>query len=734
MIGLWLNDVRRDGRLAGEHPGTVQRWGYRFGQSLLLRQYIKTTAVVMPDKNKNPVSTTKPKLRPRSIRWWISRFGNVGIFLLAGVLLIALLGVAQRTGWIKGGSLSEGPASEGESQETYTCPMHPQIRQPGPGRCPICGMELVPATSSGADLDELAVTIEPAQRRLANIETAEATKEPVTTTIRTIGAIEIDESRQATIASYIDGRVERLFADYTGVVVDKGDHLAVVYSPQLYSAQVEYIEAKQTLSQTSETVLASVREAQNKLVAHSRQRLVELGMTEEQLAELDSSGEAKSRMTIYAPIGGTVIEKPAEEGMYISAGEPIYRIANLSTVWLILDLYPEDASRIRFGQLVEAKLTSLPDKTLTGRVAFIDPRVDKSSRTVGVRVEFTNEDGELRPGDYAQAVIEIPIGPQGQVYDAELAGKWISPMHPQIIRDAPGDCPICGMQLVPTSRYGYADEPVEQEESITVPRSALLMAGEHSVVYVETEPGRFELRNVKTGPILMDKAVILDGLEPGEEVATSGNFLIDSQMQLAGKPSLIDPVRAVSKFRNTPLEFEEIRVTRVEGATGRRIEDLYRAYFEIQRALAADKPPPEAPVLAMERLTDQLLAADQLPEGVGRQLKAIKDNVPHLHHLSLEQARLKFKPISHAVVTLATKVRGAQAEQPFKHFFCPMVKQGEGDWLQSEEMLSNPYYGSEMLRCGELIRTISPDAEMEMPSEEQGHDHAHADEQHQGGR
>ncbi|MCA9263490.1 MAG: efflux RND transporter periplasmic adaptor subunit [Planctomycetales bacterium] len=658
-----------------------------------------------------PGLSADAKPTPKSLRWWLARGGNAGLMIGAGLLLIVLLGVAQRTGWIRQGLTSETRLSKESPAATYTCPMHPQIRQTGPGRCPICGMPLVSATAAGTDLDALAVTIEPAQRRLANIQTAEVTQHPVTTTIRTIGAIEIDESRQATIASYIDGRVERLFADYTGVVVDQSDHLAVVYSPQLYSAQVEYLEAKQTLAKTSGSTLASVRAAQAKLAANSRQRLVELGMSAEQLAELDSSGQAKSRLTIYAPVGGTVIEKLAEEGKYISAGEPIYRIANLSTVWLMLELYPEDASRIRFGQLVEAEMTSLPGRVLSGRVAFIDPRVDKANRTVGVRVEFKNDSGELRPGVYAQTTIAIPIGPRGQVYDAELAGKWISPMHPQVIRDEPGDCPICGMQLVPTSRYGYSSQPIEREPSITVPRSALLLAGEHSVVYVETAPGRFEIRNVTLGPILADEAVILEGLKASEIVATSGNFLIDSQMQLAGKPSLIDPTRAraTPKFRNQPLEFDAIQVARMEGITGTRIEELYRAYFEIQRALAADTVPPEQPVADLERLTRGLLAANQLPAGVDEQLQTIGENTPHLHHLSLDEARIRFKSISHAVVTLATKVRGTQAEQPFNHFFCPMVKQGEGDWLQADDLLSNPYWGSQMLRCGDLVRTIPPD-------------------------
>ena len=678
-------------------------------------------------QNASPHATSeKPHPQARSIRWWVARLGNVGLSFGAGVLLIVLLGVGQRIGWIRSGSLNMAVPSNSSANEIFTCPMHPQIRQPYLGRCPICGMALVPATSSGADLDQLAVRIEPAQRRLAHIMTAEVTEHPVSTTIRTIGAIQIDESRQSTIASYIDGRVERLFADYTGVEVEKGDHLAVVYSPQLYSAQVEYVESKRTLEKSSGAGLASVREAQTKLVANSRQRLVELGMTEEQLTELETSNDPKSRLTVFSPIGGTVIEKLAEEGKYITAGEPIYRIANLSTVWLMLELYPEDASRIRFGQVVQAELTSMPGQTLIGRVAFIDPRVDPSNRTVGVRVEFKNDKGELRPGDYAQASIEVPIGPQGEVYDEQLAGKWISPMHPQVIRDEPGDCPICGMKLVPTTRYGYVDQPVAQPSSVVVPRSAVLMAGEHSVVYVETEPGRFELRSVTLGPILKNEAIILQGLKPDEMVATSGNFLIDSQMQLAGKPSLIDPTRFIAKAksenRNTPLHFDAINVVRIEGIAGEHLEQFYQAYFGIQKPLSQDQKPTEAAVTALSQLAGELALNQSLGENVRKQLATIKENSAHLHHLSIEDARKKFKSISHTVVTLATEVRGQGADSAFNHFFCPMVKQGEGDWLQVDDQVSNPYLGMEMLRCGEFVRTIPPDAHSKEPLPEHTHE------------
>ncbi|MEC8241806.1 MAG: efflux RND transporter periplasmic adaptor subunit, partial [Planctomycetota bacterium] len=647
----------------------------------------------MNESTPEPVSPTLHEI----LRWGLGRLVNLGLFVGAGVLLIVLLGIAQRVGWLKTAGETQSSSSVGSAEAVHTCPMHPQIRQPGLGDCPICGMPLVPATAGGADLDEFAVSIEPAQRRLANIKTVTVTEQPVSRQLQTIGSIEIDESRQATISSYIDGRLEKIYADYTGVEVQEGDHLAVVYSPQLYSAQIEYLEAKKTLESFSDSALASIREAQEKLADNSRQRLLELGMTADQLRELDTTEAAKSRLTIYAPMGGTVIEKLAEEGKYIEAGEPIYRIADLSMVWLMLELFPEDASRIRFGQQVQARLSSNPNEVLTGRVAFIAPNVDPSSRTVGVRVEFTNDQRKLRPGDYAEATITIPIGPEGEIYDKDLAGKWISPMHPQIIRDQPGPCPVCGMQLVPTTRYGFAATPVDQPVSVTIPRSALLLAGQNSVAYVETEAGRFELRVVKIGPFLKDNVVILEGIEPGEQVATSGNFLIDSQMQLAGKPSLIDPTRYVRKFRNVPLEFDSIDISVIGGKSGEQLEELYSRYFEIRTAFAADKKPVEESSLSLHELSTQLTSSEDVTDQAKEQLSIVTENAEHLHHLPLEEARMQFKPISHAILELATQIRGEGNERVFRHFFCPMVKEGEGDWLQFEERISNPYYGSQML-------------------------------------
>jgi Cu(I)/Ag(I) efflux system membrane fusion protein len=402
----------------------------------------------------------------------------------------------------------------------------------------------------------------------------------------------------------------------------------------------------------------------------------------------------------------------------VKAGDPIYRIADLSTVWLMLKLFPEDATRIRFGQRVEAVVQSLPDEPIVGRVAFIDPTVDASTRTVGVRVELLNENRRLRPGDYATARIGLPIGPQGEVFDADLAGKWISPMHPQIIRNDAGQCPICGMDLVPTSQYGFSDNPVPQPQSVYVPRPAVLLAGANSVVYVETEPGVFEIRPITVGPILRDKIVILQGLKPGELVATAGNFLIDSQMQLAGKPSLIDPTRAIARSsgRKGPMALERIAVKAVGGEPGQALEALYSAYFKVQQALAADNQPAADDTQALHDAAAELADSPALPEHAGPLANEIATQSKHLHHLDLAEARKVFKPISEAVLKLAAQARGAGAQLEFTHYYCPMVPEGGGDWLQAGGDLLNPYFGSQMLHCGEKVELLPTEGEARPPA------------------
>ena len=440
-----------------------------------------------------PADNAAPRAarRKETRRWWIKLFVQPALLLACGAILIVGLGVAQRSGFISsGGGGGHSHQAASDSNTRYICPMMCTPPRAEPGRCPVCGMELVPVASGGS-ADSRSIHIDPATRRVANIHTAAVTSMPMTRTIRAIGELNYDEGKLKTISAYVDGRLDKLYADYTGVVVKKDDPLALLYSPRLYSSQVELLLAKRSQQAGRASTLASIVQANDDLYDSAKERLILLGMTETQVEQLEETGEANSRIPLSAPIGGTVIEKLAVEGQYVKEGDAIYKLADLSTVWLMLRLFPEDAVAIRDGQKVDAEVQSLPGRKFTGRVAFIDPNVDPNTRTVGMRVVIPNDDGLLRVGDYAKATIDVPLS--------------------------------------------------DSQATLAVPRDAVLMAGNNSVVYVETVPGRFEIRRVVLGPSIGDQMVIRSGVSHGERVATRGNFLIDSQMQLAGNPSLIDP-------------------------------------------------------------------------------------------------------------------------------------------------------------------------------------------------
>ena len=432
-----------------------------------------------------------------------------------------------------------------EKKAVYTCPMHPNIKSHEPGTCPICGMDLVLLESSdaaGSGGDEESIMISKASRRLAGIETEKVSSQAVSQSIKAVGSISFDEGRVSTISAYVDGRIEKLYADYTGVSVKKGEHLAEFYSPNLYSAQVEFLQAGEALWSMKEAS-STVKRTQRQLLKGAETKLKELGMTDSQIRRLKKSRKARSRLTLNSTVTGTVIEKNTVEGSYVKTGQVIYKVADLSTVWLLLDLFPEETTYLKFGLKVTARVRSVPDHDFIGRVSFIDPVISNKTRTVRVRVEIPNPDGLLKPGDYADAQIEVPLGTRGnrsKTFDPALAGKYISPMHPQIISDKAGKCPICGMDMVPASEFGYTDDQNEMEKVIAVPRDAVLTVGKKSVLFVETKENFFSLRQVTTGHVTADnKIVILEGLKDGETIATSGVFLIDSQMQLSGKTSLM---------------------------------------------------------------------------------------------------------------------------------------------------------------------------------------------------
>lgn len=464
------------------------------------------------------------------------------------------------------------------AEQVYTCSMHPQVRLGRPGTCPICEMPLIPAASASSDTGS-APMLQLSEHALAmaSVETTPVTRRELTRDLRAVGKIQYNESSLATVTARVDGYAERLFVNFTGVEIRSGDHLAEVYSPELIVAQQELLIALQ--SGTAEQV--------SPLVETAKLKLRRWGMTEEQIGDLVASRKLTDRVTLYSPIQGTVIEKSIFENSAFEAGDVLYRVANLDSVWVYLDIYEYDLAWVRYGQRVELTAEALPGRTFEGRVTFVQPIVDDRTRTVRVPVHIENGDHALKPGMFVSAAIRSSLAADGSAAPTGVEGKFSCPMHPQVLQDEPGQCPVCEMRLEEIPGLAAAPEhaghgsdappavqyacPMECEGAKThpepgncsvcrmrleptgalslsgatgllaVPVSAVLDSGTRRLAYVERSRGLFEPRELVLGPRAGGYFPVLSGLSEGEQVVTRGGFLIDSQFQITGHPSLFYP-------------------------------------------------------------------------------------------------------------------------------------------------------------------------------------------------
>ena len=367
------------------------------------------------------------------------------------------------------------------AEDYYTCPMHPSVRSDRPGACPVCGMALVKKTSlKEATTDELAVlgsiSLSPTQRVLANVSTAKAELRSLSKTFSAAGIADFAEPRRALVTARFRGRIEHLFVDFPGEEVRKGQALFELYSPDLVAAQQDFLLAQRAQSDTTRQV---------SLVEASRERLhTHFGMTDDQIDRVAREGEPRSTMAFTAPQSGTVLSKEVVEGQYVDEGTVLYEVVDLSVMWIYFDVYEQELRFVRRGQEVGFTTESYPGERFAGKVTFIDPVMNQDTRTVRVRTEAANPSGKLKPKMFVQASFSIQI-----------------------------------------------------PSSIVIPRSAVLSTGSRAAVWVETKPNVFEPRTVTTGASTDDWIQILDGLKPGESVAATGGYLIDSESQLQLPPA-----------------------------------------------------------------------------------------------------------------------------------------------------------------------------------------------------
>ncbi len=653
----------------------------------------------------------------RTAAAWAWRHVSAGVavaFIVAAFVVGYRLGrPAPEPHASEAGAVSQ--ATDDGRVRMYTCSMHPQVRLPDPkAKCPICFMDLIPVADD-ADGQEagrrLVLSAEAAA--LSRVETAAVRRFFPITEVRLYGKVAYDETSVARLTAYFPGRIDRLFVNYVGVPVNRGDHLAEMYSPELLAAFEELRQAR-AAADGAGSASELLRRATEDTLRAAREKLRLFGLTPEQVADVESGEFAADRLTVFAPIGGVVTGLAVREGDYVMTGAPLATVADLSRLWLDLEAYESQLPLLRWGQLVRFTVEAHPGEMFEGRISFIEPVVKDDTRTATVRVAVENADRRLKPGMFASAIVRPRVAENGAVVGDELGGRWVSPMHPTIVKDGPGKCDICGMDLVPAESLGVVGDPAAAVAPLVVPRSAVLFTGTRSVVYVAvegTERPTYEGREVVLGPRAGEFYTVREGLREGESVVVSGAFRIDSAMQISARPSMMSPEGSEA---GTPSGHAGHGASAPERV---RMPDLflfglkpvYAAYLDAQESLAADD------LDGFNRAADDARRALDLVREtglVGEPLGTWRRSASRLRQEgraeTLDDARERFRRMSEGAIDLQRRF-GHLGSETWHLAYCPMAFDNRGaEWLQRTEAVANPYFGAAMPRCGEVRGRFAP--------------------------
>ncbi|GGG96171.1 hypothetical protein GCM10011416_12380 [Polaribacter pacificus] len=585
------------------------------------------------------------------------------------IVYIGILAVGLLLGWVIFGKSSNQETEQNHdavaaTNQMWTCSMHPQIMQPEPGDCPICGMDLIPAESSAEGLMADQFKLTENAMALANIQTSTVgNRAAEDNALKLSGKIVANEEANTVQVSYFSGRIEHLNISSTGEEVRKGQLLATIYSPELYAAQQELITA------------ASLKESQPALYKAVRNKLKLWKLSENQINQIEETGKVKENFPVYATVSGTVTEKLVEQGDYIKQGQPLLKIANLNTVWGNFDVYENQIDRFKKGQEVMITTNAYPNKEFKGKVDFIDPVLNTKTRTVTLRVVLSNKDDVFKPGMFVTANIE--------------------------------------------------GSTAKNDEVLSIPASSVLWTGERSVVYLKTNPDQpiFEMREIKLGNQIGNEYEVVEGLFVGNEIVTNGTFTVDAAAQLQGKKSMMNKDggkvmtgheghlgmdnNASNKQTDHTNMNERLEVSE---KFQQQLNSVYNEYINLKDALV--KEDSKSTSTSASTLLNNLTKVD---------MKLLSDNKAHNHWMSLE-GEIK----SSATSISETSVIKAQRDH-FKHLsshlinavqlfgvnekvyveFCPMADNNNGAyWLSKEEKVINPYFGEAMLTCGEVKQVI----------------------------
>lgn len=583
--------------------------------------------------------------------------------IYTGILVVGLLIGRLISGNASHNETTLNNNKTAESNQMWTCAMHPQIMQPESGDCPICGMDLTPAENGVGGLTTDQFRLSKNAMALANIQTSIVDLNKMNdNTLKLSGEIFENEESNEVQVSYFSGRIEKLNINYTGEKVRKGQLLATIYSPELFAAQQELITA------------ASLKESQPKLYNAVRNKLKLWKLTDTQINQIEASGKVKENFSVYATVSGTVSKKLVEQGAYIKQGQALLKITNLSTVWANFDVYEHQIDLFKKGQKVTIKTNAYPDKTFKAKVVFIDPILNTKTRTIQVRTVLDNKAGMLKPGMFIEGTIKL--------------------------------------------------SKANTQAALIIPSSAILWTGKRSVVYLKKKPNEpvFELQEVTLGKRIGKNYIITDGLQEGDEIVTNGTFSIDAAAQLLGKKSMMnneetmkmtDHKEPVDKDSNSSKTSKDNTTTKerieVPADFQKQLKAVFNNYIELTEALVYEDTV-QSTESAKELLTD-LARMDRklLPDTKQNYWTTIEKELERSatsisKSSNIETQRMHFKQLS-AHLAKALLLYGIGEKVYYQ--FCPMADDFNGAyWLSKEEKVINPYFGESMLNCGETEQII----------------------------